>query len=251
MSRLRILILGGTAEARRLVARLSADPRVDLTLSLAGATRDPAPQPAPLRIGGFGGADGLARYLTRTATAALIDATHPFAERISRNAAAAAAETRIPLLRLNRPEWEPAGALDWTGWDSLAQADESLPPGARALFATGRKTLGALSPRTDRMALVRMVDPPDAPLPEGVEALIARPPFDRRAEAALIAAARITHLVAKNSGGAEGRAKLDAAAAAGIPILMIRRPPPPGEGTEVATVDAALAWIAALAAGSS
>jgi precorrin-6A/cobalt-precorrin-6A reductase len=228
-----ILVLAGTAEGRCLVTALSEAGR-PVIAALAGATEDPAPLGVETLRGGFGGAAGLAETLRRRGIAALIDATHPFAERISANAAEAASATGTPRLRLQRPEWRGG----WRRFASLEQAVAALPPDARVFAATGRQTLDAYRGRN---VVARVIDPPAGAAPEGVRLILGRPPVPLAEEIALMERERITHLVAKNSGG-PARAKLDAAEALVVEVLMIDRPAPP-PGPTVETVAQALEWL--------
>jgi len=229
-----ILILGGTGEAHRLASALERP----FTLSLAGATRRPQPRPYPLRSGGFGGVEGLAAYLRAKNIAALIDATHPFAARISRNAVAAARATSTPLLRLERPAWEPQP--DWHVVPDIAAAASVLPPQARAFLTVGSQHLASFAARKDIWCLTRAIEPPAQP-PRG-EVLLQRPPFTPAAETVLMRHHAITHLVSKNAGGAQTRAKLDAAAALALPVIMVARPELPLAET-AGTIKDALEWI--------
>jgi precorrin-6A/cobalt-precorrin-6A reductase len=233
-----LLLLAGTADARALAEHLADLPGIEVTASLAGVTTDPAPIAAETRRGGFGGAAGLARFLTTHGIAAVIDATHPFAAQMATNAALACAATAIPRLRLVRPPWQPIG--DWHDFADLAAAAAALPPGANVLLTSGRTEVAPFAERRDIRCLLRVIEPV-ADLPAHIAQLIARPPFTLDAELALMRSRAITHLVSKNAGG-PGRAKLDAAARRGLPILMIARPAPPA-GPIVETVDAAVAWI--------
>lgn len=239
----RVLVLAGTAEARALCAALVATPGIDARAALAGATRDPAPYAVPLRTGGFGGPEGLAAHLRAEAVDALVDATHPFAARISQNAARAAKAAGVPLLRLVRPPWAPEPGEDWRCVPDLAAAAAVLPAGARAFLATGRGSAPAFLGRGDIAFLLRAIDPPAVPLPANWTLALGRPPFSLEAETAALASFAATHLVAKNAGGAPGRSKLTAAARLGLPIVMVARPVLP-PATEVAGIDAALAWLA-------
>ena len=235
-----VLILAGTAEARALAEEAAALPGLRTTASLAGITSAPAPLAGRIRTGGFGGAGGLADWLRAHQVAALVDATHPFAARMAANAAAACDETGTPRLRLLRPAWEPVG--DWRTFPDLAAAAAALPDGARPLLTTGRKELGPFAARTDLACILRVIEPV-RDLPPHIEQIVARPPFSVDAELALMRARRITHVIAKNAGGA-GRAKLDAAARLGLPILMIERPDPP-PGPRAASVAEAVSWLRA------
>lgn len=243
-----ILLLAGTGEARALAGLLADDPRFQVTASLAGAVERPQAYPLPVRIGGFGGAQGLGDWLRGEGISALVDATHPFAARISANAVAAARIAGIPLLRLERPAWQAGPGDDWREVADLKEAAALLPQGARPFLAVGRKDISRFSKRRDLDCLMRMIDPPepDAVLPPG-RLLLARPSRDVDAEAALLEQHGATHLVTKNSGGPWGEAKLLAARRLGLPVIMVRRPDLAG-GEAVADVPAALAWLEARAA---
>lgn len=235
----RILILGGTTEASRLAAALQGQPAI---LSYAGRTEAPRAQPVPVRIGGFGGAEGLARYLRQEGIGRVIDATHPFAAQISRNAIAACAATGVPLLALQRPEWQPGPGDAWTRVPDIAAAARALPraPG-RVFLAIGRQHLAEFAGLPHHF-LLRLVDPPQA-LPLGrVSVEIARGPFDAAGDTALLRRHGITLVVAKNAGGAGAEAKLAAARALGLPVVMIDRPALPPRAV-VGAVDAVLDWL--------
>jgi precorrin-6A/cobalt-precorrin-6A reductase len=221
-----VLILGGTAEARDLAARLAGPPGLRVISSLAGRVRDPALPQGEVRIGGFGGPEGLARWLRDQAVAAVVDATHPFAERISANAAAACAATGTPLLGLVRDPWTPGAGDDWHQVGSVADAARALPGlGARAFLTTGRQELAPFAALDQLWFLIRCVDPPDGPLPRACQVILARGPYDAPAEHALMRDHAIDVLVTKNSGGTLTAGKLTAARQLGIPVLMVRRPP--------------------------
>lgn len=232
-----ILLLAGTAEARALAGRLASLPGLAVIASLAGATRDPAPIAAETRTGGFGGAGGLAHYLREHRIAALVDATHPFAAQMAANAAEACAATGTPRLKLLRPEWAPEP--DWQVVPDLAQAAAALPAGGRVLLTSGRKEIAPFAARRDVQFLLRAIEPVDG-LPPHIRQITARPPFSLAEETALMRSESVSHLVAKNAGGA-GRAKLDAARRLGIPVLMAARPAPP-PGPMAVSVDEAVAW---------
>ncbi|MGF1501364.1 MAG: precorrin-6A/cobalt-precorrin-6A reductase [Paracoccaceae bacterium] len=226
-----VLILAGTAEARALAARLTADPDLAPLAALAGVTERPAPYPCPVRRGGFGGTDGLAGALATLEAEALIDATHPFAATISANALAAAQTAAVPLLVLARPPWTPEPGDAWATYPSLGHALATLPAGARVFLATGRGGAKEAAPffaaRPDLQGLARTIEPP-GPLAPNLAAIRGAPgPLAK--EIALLRAHRISHLVAKNAGGAQGRSKLDAARHLGLAVALIARPaPPPG-----------------------
>jgi len=234
-----VLLLAGTGEARELAERLAVMPGIELTASLSGVTAKPAPLAGRVRRGGFGGREALAKFLVEKAVTAVVDATHPFATRISANAAAACAATSVPRLRLLRLPWAPEP--NWRRVATLAEAAAALPPGAVALLTTGRKETAPFAERTDVSFLVRVIEPLED-LPPHIEQIVARPPFSVDSELALMRDRAVTHLVAKNSGG-PGRARLDAAMRLDLPVLMVDRPilPP---GPTVASPAQAVAWVA-------
>ena len=238
----RILLLGGTSEASAL-ARLLAAQGVEAVYSYAGRTAAPIAQPLPVRIGGFGGAGGLADYLRTHAITHLIDATHPFAATISRNAIAAAHATGTRLLSLERPAWRAGSGDDWFHAADFESAAAALPVDpAHVFLAIGRQNLSAFAGLPHRW-LLRLVDPPDGPLPlPRAHAVIARGPFDVETDRALMQAHGITHLVAKNAGGAGAEAKLTAARALHLPVILIARPELPPRPTVTEPGDA-LAWL--------
>ncbi len=235
-----MLILGGTTEAAAL-ARALTD--VDVVTSLAGRTRSPATLPGQVRIGGFGGPQGLAEYLGAEAIDALIDATHPFAARISANAAVAARLRPTPRLMLVRPAWAPQSGDRWTTVPSIPAASGAVPTGARAFLAIGRQELAPFAGRADAWFLIRSVEPPDTPLPPHRAVVTARGPFREDEEVALMTEHRIDVLVAKNSGGDD--AKLAAARRLEIPVVLVERPALP-DGDRVGAVADAVAWIGRL-----
>ncbi|MDX2562553.1 cobalt-precorrin-6A reductase [Streptomyces sp. TX20-6-3] len=240
-----ILILGGTTEARALAGLLHAGVRV--TSSLAGRVASPRLPEGEVRIGGFGGVDGLVEWIGGHAVDAVIDATHPFAGRISFNAARAAATAHVPLLALRRPGWVPGEGDDWRPVASLEAAAGALDGlGGRVFLTTGRMGLAAFADRPEWF-LVRSVDAPEAPMPARTEILLDRGPFTLDGEREILARHRIDVLVTKDSGGAATAPKLTAAREAGVPVVVVRRPPVP-EGVPVAaTPEEAAAWVRGLA----
>ncbi|KOU18762.1 cobalt-precorrin-6A reductase [Streptomyces sp. WM6368] len=241
-----VLILGGTTEARRLAEALASDPSVHVTTSLAGRVASPVLPPGDTRIGGFGGIAGLAAWIVAHDVTRVVDATHPFAERMSFHASEAEALTGVPLLALRRPGWTPQPSDDWTFVDSLADAAALLPRfGNRAFLTTGRMGLHTFAHLTDTWFLVRSVDAPAAPVPPRLEVLLARGPFTLEDERELLARHRIDVLVTKDSGGSATAPKLTAAREAGIPVLVVRRPPVPQGVPEADSVDAVLDWLGA------
>ncbi|KOG23212.1 cobalt-precorrin-6A reductase [Streptomyces viridochromogenes] len=242
-----VLILGGTTEARRLAELLAADhvPGLRVTNSLAGRVAAPRLPPGEVRVGGFGGADGLAAWLREHEVDALIDATHPFAGRISFNAARAAATAHVPLLALRRPGWVPVAGDDWREADSLEEAAQLLPGlGRRVFLTTGRMGLAAFADLTDLWFLVRSVDAPEPPHPPRMEVLLDRGPFTLDGERELLRRHRVDVVVTKDSGGAATAPKLTAAREAGVPVVVVRRPPAPAGVRVVAEPEQALAWLA-------
>ncbi|MFD0358303.1 cobalt-precorrin-6A reductase [Streptomyces sp. NPDC127110] len=239
-----VLILGGTTEARRLAEALARETAYRVTTSLAGRVSAPVLPPGETRIGGFGGVEGLARWITGHGVTHVVDATHPFAERMSFHASEAEAFTGVPLLALRRPGWTPGPGDDWTFADSLADAAAVLPSlGGRAFLTTGRMGLHAFAHLTGTWFLVRSVDPPEAPMPPRLEVLLARGPFGLDEERELLARHRIDVLVTKDSGGDATSPKLTAAREAGIPVLVVRRPPVPQQVARAASVEAVLDWL--------
>ena len=240
----RILILGGTTEARIMAGKLADRSDFDVTLSLAGRTRDPAPQPVPVRFGGFGGAEGLARYLAENGMKILIDATHPFAARMSSHAAVAAKQAGIPAIALRRSEWQPVHGDRWTMAASIDKGVVALGEKPRRVFvALGRQELAPLLRVPQHFYLIRSVDPVEPPLDlPHADYVLARGPFPEEAERDLLLSRRIDSILAKNSGGDAVYGKIAAARALGIEVIMVRRPPPP-DMPAAGTVEEALAML--------
>jgi precorrin-6A/cobalt-precorrin-6A reductase len=238
MNRHRILILGGTSEARQLAERLAARGDLDVTLSLAGRTGRPAPQPVPVRIGGFGGAEGLAAHLVGHRVAILVDATHPYAARISANAAAAAAAACIPILALRRPAWQPVEGDRWVMVESAAEAAKALGEAKRRVFlALGRQEVVQFEAAPRHHYLIRSIDGIEPPLSLArATYIVQRGPFEEAGELQLLSTHGIERVVCKNSGGTATYGKIAAARSLGIPVIMLRRPPL-AEVPEAADVD--------------
>jgi precorrin-6A/cobalt-precorrin-6A reductase len=238
-----ILILGGTTEARLLGEGL-AGRDLRLTYSLAGRTQSPLPMPGPVRIGGFGGADGLAEYLRAEHIDMLVDATHPYAATMSRNAAEAAAKTGIPFIALHRPAWTPVAGDRWTEVANAREAVRALGAAPRRVFlALGRQEIAPFGAAPQHHYLVRSVEPVDPPLPVPHTTYIeARGPFSEADDRALLEAHRIEVVVSKNSGGAAAYGKIAAARALGIEVILLRRPTLP-DVPSVATIAEAVAFI--------
>ena len=223
---MKILILGGTQEAIG-AANLLHDMGHKVTTTLSGATSAPARPAGKFITGGFGGPDGLSIYLETNDIDYLVDATHPFAAKMSASAVISAQKAKVQLIRLMRPGFdEPAGA-DWWHVDSKAQAASRLPSGANCFLTIGRQGLEPFLERSDIHFLLRSIEPPEIKLPQNFTPIAGRPPFIRKDEIALMKHYGITHLVSKNSGGAQTKAKLEAAFMLRVQVIMISRPPLP------------------------
>lgn len=222
----RILILGGTTEARQLAAKLATRGDLDISLSLAGRTENPVEQPVPVRVGGFGGAQGLAGWLVGHKTDLLIDATHPYAARISANAAEAARIASVPIFALRRAGWEPVEGDRWTLVDDAEEAVGALGnKPCRVFLALGRQEVAAFETAPQHAYVIRSVDPIEPPLgvPEATY-ILARGPFREADERALLEAQKIDVIVAKNSGGQATYGKIAAARELGINVILFCRP---------------------------
>ncbi|MEU6355487.1 cobalt-precorrin-6A reductase [Streptomyces sp. NPDC047072] len=240
-----VLILGGTTEARELAAALAGRPGFRVTTSLAGRVSRPGAVAGEVRIGGFGGVEGLADWLRAEHVDALVDATHPFARAITANAAQAAAATGVPSVVLRRPGWRPGPQDRWYPVDSLAEAADLLPSlGRRVFLTTGRVELAAFAHLTDLHFVVRSVELPEPPMPPRTEVLLARGPFTPADETALLQEHCIDVLVTKDSGGAATSAKLTAARELALPVVVVRRPPLPEGVTAVFDVAGVREWLA-------
>ena len=217
---------------------------LDVTLSLAGRTASPAAQPVPVRIGGFGGATGLADYLASERIDALIDATHPYASIISANTIAAARQTGVLCMAIRRPPWIAVAGDRWTEVSDVPEAVRTLGPAPRRVFvALGRNDLAPFGAAPQHNYLIRSVDPVDPPLPlPHVTYVTGRGPFAEADDRSLMAAHRIDVVIAKNSGGAATYGKIVAARSLGISVIILRRPPAP-DGPAVETVADAIAWL--------
>lgn len=243
-----ILLLGGTGEARSLAAQLDQAGHPVIS-SLAGRVRDPRLPVGEVRIGGFGGVDGLVRWIRVHDAAAVVDATHPFATTMTAHAATVAERMSLPLLRVRRPAWIPGPRDTWVPVPDMAAAAEHLAQqiagggSSRVFLTTGRQDVGVFADISDAWFLIRVVDPPTSDLPPHHEVLRSRGPYDLASERALLRSHRIDLLVTKNSGGDLTRAKLTAAAEAGIPVVMVQRPVEPAVGDTVDSVEAAVEWV--------
>lgn len=244
MQRKTILILGGTTQARQLAERLAGDARLSVTLSLAGRTVDPVAHAVPVISGGFGGAEGLAEHLAREGVDVLVDATHPYAARMSHNAAEAARISGVPLVALARPAWT---RVDGDRWREVAGSDEAVEalgaPPRRVFLALGRQEIAAFERAPQHSYVIRSVDPvePKLAVPDATY-ILARGPFDEEAERRLLEELGIAVIVAKNSGGAATYGKIAAARELGIELILFARPAPPGVPT-VNSVQQAVAAI--------
>jgi precorrin-6A/cobalt-precorrin-6A reductase len=241
---LRVLVLGGTWEARQLAQRLGERRDFAVTLSFAGRTATPAAVSVPVRIGGFGGAEGLARYISAEDIDVLIDATHPYAAAISANCAHAAHLTSVRFLALRRPPWVPVEGDRWTEVDNVPAAVNALGEAPRRVFlALGRKELMPFVAAPQHYYVVRSVDPIDPPIElPNVDYLVGRGPYSEANDRALLAARQLEVVVAKNSGGTATYGKIAAARAFGLRVIMLRRPVLPAVPS-VKTVEGAMAWL--------
>jgi precorrin-6A/cobalt-precorrin-6A reductase len=239
-----ILILGGTAEARQLAVELANRRDLVVTLSLAGRTARPAAQAVPVRVGGFGGGQGLAAYLAAERIDLLVDATHPYASVIAANAAKAAKRSGVPILALRRPPWTQVGGDRWIDANDVEHAVSLLGPAPRRVFlAIGRKEAGAFAAAPQHHYLIRSVDPVEPPLAvPNASYIVARGPFSEADERALLEKHRIEVIVAKNSGGTATHGKIAAARALGVEVVMLRRPALPAVPS-VGNVKDAVAWL--------
>jgi len=239
----RVLVLGGTGEARELAAALARDD-VPVISSLAGRVASPRLPEGEVRVGGFGGPDGLARWLLDNDIAFVVDATHPFAERISSSAAIACERADVPLLRLERPGWHEGPDDDWHWVDDTSSAAAAIPAlGSRVFLTTGRQGLAAFA-EVPAWFLVRCIDPPEPPLPRRHELVLDRGPYTLEGELGLIDRHGLDLVVTKDSGGPLTEAKLGAARARRLPVIVIRRPARPPMPT-VEDVPAAIEWLGA------
>ncbi|MEJ6478712.1 MAG: cobalt-precorrin-6A reductase [Octadecabacter sp.] len=240
-----VLLLAGSGEAKKIAWGLVGQ-GVKAIASLAGATRDPDPLPFPTRIGGFGGAEGFSAFLKDAGITAVIDATHPFAVRITDRTAAICGAQGVPYLQVLRPAWKAGAGDRWTMIADASAAQSVIPTDATVFLATGRQTLDQFSGLEGRRVICRQIDPPTAPFPfEGGEFAIGRPPFSVAREEELFKALGIDWLVVKNAGGVASATKLTAARKLGIEVAMIERPPM-SDAPRVETPAAALEWLAAL-----
>ena len=240
-----VLVLGGTGEARELAAELT-ERGVRVVSSLAGRVANPRLPVGEVRVGGFGGPDKFADWLVDNRIVAVVDSTHPFAQKIGLSAIRATAKAGVPLLRLQRPGWQAGPGDDWHWVGSLDEAATKITElGDRVFLTSGRQGLAAFAGCTAQWFLARCVDPPEPPLPPRIEVILDRGPYDVAGEAKLLREHRIDVLVTKDSGGTMTTAKLVAARERGIPVVVVRRPERPGVRT-VEDVPAAVSWVSAM-----
>ncbi len=253
-----ILILGGSSEAFNLAEKLENHASYHPISSLAGRTSVPRKPAGTYRTGGFGGVDGLAYYIKQETISAIIDATHPFAQKITTNASSAANQTNCPIIHISRPPWQKEKGDNWIEVDTMQEAAEKITPSHSPCFLTiGRLELSAFLNRTDIEFLCRAIEPPKStdPIkqniripknedqwPENFRFIYAKGPYDYENEISLIKQQNIQSIVTKNSGGDKAKAKLDVARDLDIPVVMIKRPSPL-KGMTVETTNEALTWL--------
>ncbi|MEW1931160.1 cobalt-precorrin-6A reductase [Rhodococcus sp. NPDC079359] len=240
---MKVLILGGTTESRALAAALDTVQGIETVTSLAGRVAEPKLPVGETRIGGFGGPDALAVWLRDNAIDVVVDATHPFASTIAAHAEQATRATSVALLVLTRPPWTAGERDRWISVASLPDAASAITPGSRVFLTTGRQGVHHFSSVDHSWFLVRAIDPPTGPVPPHMTLQLSRGPFDIDHESMMLAENRIDLLITKNSGGDMTRAKLDAARAASIPVLMVDRPTRTGSAPTVFDVAAAVDWL--------
>ena len=238
----RALLLGGTTEAS-LLARKLAEAGIDAVFSYAGRTEAPVAQPLPTRIGGFGGVAGLLDFLRAEQISHVVDATHPFAAQMSRNAIAACAEAGVPLVAFERPGWIAGPQDRWTHVSDMDEAVVALPDApARVFLAIGKQNLAGFAAKPQHHYLLRLVDAPQAaPLPD-CTVILSRGPFSVAGDLDLLTTHRISHIVAKNAGGSGAEAKLVAARDLGLPVILIDRPALPSR-TVLSDLAQVMAWL--------
>ena len=248
---MRVLVLGGTTEASALAKLLAGDTRIDAILSLAGRTNTPMVQPLATRVGGFGGVEGLVRWLGDEQIEAVIDATHPYAAQMSAHAVAACTRTGVPLGSLVRPPWRRREGDSWRTVPSAEAAALALgKTPLRVFLSLGRQELHAFAAAPQHRYVARTIETPDrAALPPNIKVVQARGPFDRDAEARLLSDEEIDIIVSKNSGGAATYAKIEAARELELPVVMIERPDKPA-GHALKNPEEAVAWLHDHAPGS-
>ncbi|MDJ0394996.1 cobalt-precorrin-6A reductase [Rhodococcus sp. G-MC3] len=241
---MKVLVLGGTSESRTLAAQLVQDARFDVVTSLAGRVRDPRLPEGATRIGGFGGVDGIARWIRENAIDVVVDATHPFAATISRHAESAAEATGIPLLVVRRAAWSPEAGDNWIDTANIDEAAHVVESNSRRTFLTiGRQGVPSFAHVDRTWFLIRSIDAPTGEMPRNHEMMLARGPFDIDDEITTMRDHDIDVVVTKNSGGAMTESKLAAARTLGIPVVMIARPSLPTGVYSTSSVEDALQWL--------
>jgi precorrin-6A/cobalt-precorrin-6A reductase len=240
---IRALLLGGTGDANALAQAL-VRARIDAIYSYAGRTQIPLPHALPTRIGGFGGASGLADYIRQARITHVVDATHPFAAEMSRHAVEACATTNTPLIALERAPWTRTPGDHWIDVPDIDAAVAALPDTpARVFLAIGRQHVAPFAAKPQHAYTLRFVDAVDGALPlPNTKVIVSRGPFTLEGDRELMASRRINVLVARNSGGSGARAKIDAARELGIPVILVARPALP-ERPRVEGVEAVMAWL--------
>ncbi|KRS17339.1 cobalt-precorrin-6A reductase [Roseovarius indicus] len=242
---MKLLLLAGTGEAQQ-VAKALVERDIPAVASLAGATRAPKPTGLPTRIGGFGGEEGFAAFLEAEGITAVLDATHPYAHRISERTARICKEKSVPYCQILRPEWIPGPKDRWTQVQREEDVAALVPEGATVFLATGRQTLDRFANMGHAQLICRQIDPPDRPFPfVNGRFLVGRPPFSVEEERNLFQELGVDWLVVKNAGGAAAMSKLVAARELGLDVAMIVRPPQP-DALKVASVAEALDWVEGL-----
>lgn len=245
VNRTRVLLLGGTSDASEIAERLASDARFDPTLSLAGRTEHPKPAPIPVRVGGFGGIDGLVQYLRDDAIDVVVDATHPFAAQMSTHAVAACKRAHTPLIALERPPWSPVSGDHWQHAGSVSEAIAALPRTPTVVFSgLGRLSLAEIEAAPHHHYVIRVIDPIRRTLAlPNVTIVTGRGPFTATGDLALFREHRIAVVLAKNAGGGAAYAKIAAARELGLDVVMIARPAIAARPV-VPSVEAALALLA-------
>ena len=238
------MILAGTTEASQLAKHVKAS-KITAVLSYAGRVERPKPQPLPRRIGGFGGVQGLKQYLCENAITHVIDATHPFAVQMSQHAVDACADLDIPLMAFSRPEWKPISGDNWTEVADIPAAVSALKGAKmRIMLALGRMHLQAFAAQPQHRYLLRLVDPPSENLTlPNRDIVVSRGPFTKEGDLALMRDYNIELVVCKNAGGVAARAKLDAARALSLPVIMIARPKLDRLRLETASLSKVMQWL--------
>ncbi|MDV6273606.1 cobalt-precorrin-6A reductase [Rhodococcus erythropolis] len=247
----RVLLLGGTGEGRAIASRLAGSAELDVVTSLAGRVRDPRRPEGEVRIGGFGGVEGLSGWLSANGIRAVLDATHPFAARITKNASEACLANSVPYAMYRRPPWREHPGDTWFPVRDLDHAAELVPTvGSRAFLTIGRQGVAAFDRVNNVSFLVRSIDPPSGTLPPHSQLLLARGPFDVEAEVELMRNHGIDVVITKNSGGEQTYAKIAAARQLSIPVIVVGRPPIPAAVEALDTEAAAVNWLTAFGGGS-